>query len=564
MRNHLEDGSIPRDTQDRYYGVEEVTAERLRDIVEAHIIRMLQVTDITARKEVRRAWDVISNLGKQEEVDSDHVRRVLHLIGGGTPRMPLLGKVWGIINLCEASLRFSPEQADFRQEIWSTLREIIQTEPDQTNVSQMILVGAWAAGLAYPEADDDRATRFQEVIGGIDDTKVHPETRYGMQVAARILAELLEIDQLRLGIFTVEIQGGAKQDQEYRGLDLKKGYPDTIMILREGAIHSEKKLKEGVSLGVPSTGHLMRRPLKVMVGLQRELSQTSGRVSGYPNRRWSFLTPGSYTHSEAKNKGHDGQFSPDGLTLWVALQAVDRVKGEYVSVPEIRSAATGAIRKLQETIRLQMTDGSVQSVPGVLQNAVEEWNVSSGQQVALEEAVAQLAESAMGLIISSSEQDADGEHLLEDRSAVYETYKTALWDSIALEDKLAFAKILFREGSSHWQELGKGSQSVYHLALEPELWDQQTPEQQTEIARALFESAHSQYGKYVSDKQKQIMRRMFDEELASHRRGLVADDVKRVRSVMLAHLRRELVIRSETIRDKAGETAIVVFKDDES
>lgn len=548
---------------DRYYGLPEVKAESLRGIVQANIVRMLRVTDITARNEVRRAWDVISDLGRSEEVDSAHVQRVLDLVGGGAPRMPLLGKVWGIINLCEASTNFTPQQSHFRKEIWSTVREAIQTEPDETNISQMILLGAWLSGLAYREDTEVRSARFREVIASIDEKKARPENRYGMQVAAAFLSELLDADQLRLGILTVEIQGGDMQQPEFRGADLKAGYPDTMMILRQGAMHSRKKLEEGVSIGVPMTGYLVKRPLKVMVGLQRELLAKGSRITEYPDRRWSFITPGAYMHVQESFNPAEGEFVPDGLTLWVALHAIEQLKGKIVPQVRIRNAVTLIVGQVQRRIRLQMRDGSTDNVPGVLRSALDEWNVNSGAIVPFDTASVQLVDSALGLITAASKQENDGEILVAGRPEIFEVYKKELWESISLEDKLEFVRLLFREGSTHWTKLPKADRELYHLAVDPLNWDRQSEEGKLAIVQALFEPRTSKYADYVSAKQRQIMRGLTGEALDAHRLSLVSYDIKRVRGNMIAHLRDELTIKAETIRDKAGEPGeigVVVFE----
>lgn len=547
--------------RDRYYGLPKEQAENLAGIVQANIVRMLRVTDISARNEVRQAWEVISDLGRAEMPDSAHVKQVLDLVGGSSPNIPLLGKVWGIINLCEASVNFTPEQKHFQGEIWSAVREAIQTEPDETNVSQMILLGSWLAGLAYREDVEVRANRFREIITGIDDKKARPENRWGMQVAAAFLSELLDADELHLGLLTVKITGGDKQ--EFRGSDLVAGYPDTIMILRQGSLHSKKKLEEAVTIGVPVAGYLVRRPLKVMLGLQREQLATPSRLD-YPDRRWSFITPGAYTHKAEPFVPERGQFVPDGLSLWVALHAIEQLKGKIVPPVNIRNAVSRALGELQGRIRLQMRDGTIDHVPGVLRGALDEWNAHSQPLVSFDEASRQLAASALGLIIAASE-GRDAEFLVAGRLDIFQAFKKVLWKEISLDDKLAFAQILFKRDSLHWQKLTRGDRELYYLALDPSLWDTQTQGQQLEIARALFESRTSRYGSEISDKQRRILRTMSGEELDQRRLSMVASDIKRVRDVMMGYLQEELTIKAETIRDKAGEpgeTGVVVFKEE--
>jgi hypothetical protein len=431
---------------DRYYGLSETEANLWKSRVENTIIRMIALPDLRERLEVREAFKVIKTFGIDSTLDPEQADQILDLICHSQCHIPLLAKVWSVINLSEAAHKFPVNYQDI---IWGTVKEAIETDPD--DISFMILVGSWITGLAYGKQDQQVAefSRISQLL-----TEYTPEIRWGIQVAASRLTQLLDADKLRMGLLTVKIQGGV--EAEPQTTKSSTGYPDVIMILPQGSLPSAEKLSEAAAIGIPErSGILSLRMPYVMTGIEQELQTNSlNNLQTIPDRRWTFISP-SPVLTEGSVDFIKGENQTDAVSLWIASRAIEGPgrQNKFHDVGRIKNWVTRVVNDMAQPVKyIKESTGETLEYPGIYQIIKGNAESVCGKQFYDAEFKEKLINSATGLIVSASSDQRTNktvEIIVPTKDMIQQRFLELFWEKIPDEDRNDFIELLIDNNVTH-------------------------------------------------------------------------------------------------------------------
>jgi len=454
------------------FGTEFHTAEQaanVRAFYEGLTRRTLDIGDATLRQATYSDQLIISEI-YQEVFDNEtppveNALSQLDDIITGQGQHSLLAKIMATIAYVDICQHYDI----FSKKMKERLSEAIVTDPEPG--ASVILTGAIYARQIYHQSF---GSSFELTMKKLDEVLCQEVTseraeriKLGAHVAARVISELLENDDLKMQLPSVVITGERRSE----GVSTSgEGYPDSVMHLREGYLPSLKKMKEAVEYGMPVTSKstiFIKRIPRLLLGVEAdinpEIEVTKGRVTAPPDKKLVHIYFRSIRRPKADipPDAHSRPFtrekvlehaSFDSLSNWIAIRVSRELTKEFP--PDNTESQDTIVRLTMQEIekwivRLSepVSRSSNLSILDVAHNEslryddTNDWNIEDVKTHLRNTVRSMILRSQMGKLLIRQEDD------------IFDIYRERAWLELTDDDKVELAMAAFRNRKSIVKDL---------------------------------------------------------------------------------------------------------------